>query len=491
MATAVPINRPRYSPQEYLERPLPQNLEAERSILGGILLDNSCLGKITHIDTDKVLDPTGSPYNTVVNELNGDLRPNHFFLPQHRYIFEHMLAIAQKAQPIDTITLVEHLQGTGQLEAAGGVSYLSTLADGLPKGTNIAHYARIVIDKYLLRDAIYNASALQESALRPDAVFEDISINADRLAEYLRKGAQRSDHLTTVDANDFLNMTLPELEYVIQPLLTVRGRGMAFSPRGLGKTFVMLGMGHCIATGSDAFVWRVARARRVVYIDGEMHAAQLQQRVDQIYKIYGRRPEAGYLRLITRDLQKNARPKINTAEGRRQIESHLQPGCVLILDNLSALAPSGDEAETDEWAEIEDWLINLSWMGVSTIFIHHAGKSGQQRGTSKREDLLDFVLELRRPSNHSVEEGLRVEAHLTKVRGQIPDAKWGAPFEIVLRENEWLTRPLKGVLRDRAKLMLDSGMKPAEVAQETGLSRYQVYRIQKAMKDGTSELIDL
>jgi putative DNA primase/helicase len=128
---------------------------------------------------------------------------------------------------------------------------------------------------------------------------------------------------------------------------------------------------------------------------------------------------------------------------------------------------------------------------VSTIFVHHAGKSGQQRGTSKREDLLDFVLELRRPSNHSVEEGLRVEAHLTKVRGQIPDAKWGAPFEIVLRENEWLTRPLKGVLRDRAKLMLDSGMKASEVAQEIGLSRYQVYRIQKSMKDGTSELIDL
>lgn len=436
-------------------------------MLGAILLDNAALHEATEY-----------------------VQPRSFFLSQHFQIFKCMLELSERQQPIDTTLLMNALQSSGQLEAAGGAGYLSQLADGLPKSTNVAHYARIVASKFQIRQIVHQAYSLQENALASDARYEDLAEQAESIARNATMG--QSAKLATIDANDFLAMQLPELEYVIQPLLTVRGRGMIFSPRGLGKTFVTLGIAHCIATGvEDCFVWRVAKPRKVIYIDGEMHAAQLQQRVNQIFSIYHRTPEPGYLRLITRDLQKNARPKINTAEGRRQIESHLQPGCVNVLDNLSALAPSGDEAETDEWAEIEDWLINLSWQGVSTIFVHHAGKSGQQRGTSKREDLLDFVLELRRPSNHSVEEGLRVEAHLTKVRGQIPDAKWGAPFEIVLRENEWLTRPLKGVLRDRAKLMLDSGMKASEVAQEIGLSRYQVYRIQKSMKDGTSELIDL
>src|ERR1700739_304977 len=125
-----------------IERPLPHNLEAERSILGAILLDNHSL-------------------NAAIEKVRSD----DFFLPQHRQIFERMVQLGEKQQAIDGVTLMEDLTRRGELEAAGGVAYLSQLADGLPRVTNVEHYARIVKEKAVLRNLIFSASAIQEQAL--------------------------------------------------------------------------------------------------------------------------------------------------------------------------------------------------------------------------------------------------------------------------------------------------------------------------------------
>src|SRR5579862_3611889 len=137
-----------------LERPLPHNLEAERSILGAVLLDNHAL-------------------NAAVERL----RTEDFFLPQHRQIFEHMVNLGEHQQAIDTITLMEVLSRSGKLEAAGGVAYLSQLADGLPRVTNVEHYARIVKEKAVLRNLAFSAAAIQEQAL---AAGDDADVILDR-----------------------------------------------------------------------------------------------------------------------------------------------------------------------------------------------------------------------------------------------------------------------------------------------------------------------
>jgi replicative DNA helicase len=137
-----------------LERPLPHNLEAERSILGAILLDNHAL-------------------NTAVERL----RSEDFFLSQHRQIFERMIQLGEKQQAIDTVTLMEDLGRRGELEAAGGVAYLSQLADGLPRVTNVEHYARIVKEKAILRSLAFSAAAIQEQAL---AAGDDADVILDR-----------------------------------------------------------------------------------------------------------------------------------------------------------------------------------------------------------------------------------------------------------------------------------------------------------------------
>src|ERR1700723_2827076 len=117
-----------------IEPPLPHNIEAERSILGAVLLDNHAL-------------------NAAVERL----RSEDFFLPQHRRIFERMVQLGEKQQAIDTITLMEGFSRSGELESPVGVAYLSSLAGGLPRVSNVDHYARIVKEKSVLRSLIYSS----------------------------------------------------------------------------------------------------------------------------------------------------------------------------------------------------------------------------------------------------------------------------------------------------------------------------------------------
>src|SRR6476646_11551320 len=115
-----------------LERPLPNNLDAERSVLGAVLLDNNAL-------------------NTAIEHL----RPEDFFLDQHRRVFIQMIALSEAQQAIDLITLSEELHRRGDLEAAGGAPYLASLTDGMPRVSNVEHYARIVNEKAVLRNLIH------------------------------------------------------------------------------------------------------------------------------------------------------------------------------------------------------------------------------------------------------------------------------------------------------------------------------------------------
>jgi replicative DNA helicase len=114
-----------------LERGLPASIDAERSILGAILLD---------------------PFS--YNEAAESLRPDDFFLDSHRRIFTRMVELTEEARTIDLITLADALGRNKELEAIGGVAYLSSLTEGVPRRDSIVPHIRIVKDKALLRGII-------------------------------------------------------------------------------------------------------------------------------------------------------------------------------------------------------------------------------------------------------------------------------------------------------------------------------------------------
>src|ERR1022692_870858 len=171
-----------------LERPLPSNIEAERCILGAVLLDNHVL-------------------NTAVERL----RSEDFFLSQHRHIFERMIQLAEKRHAIDTVTLMEDLSSHGVLEASGGVAYISQLADGLPRVTNVEHYARIVKEKAVLRSLIYSASVIQEQAL---AAGDDADVILDRAESSIFQLAEDRVKVGLIGVKDLVKDGFERLEKI-------------------------------------------------------------------------------------------------------------------------------------------------------------------------------------------------------------------------------------------------------------------------------------
>ena len=125
-----------------LDRGLPASPEAERSILGAILLDN-----------------------TLQNEALSTLKADHFFLDAHRRIYARICDLSESNRPIDIVTLTEELLRYKELEAVGGAGYLASLTDGVPRRSSLEHYVRIVRDKAMLRSLIHASNSVIAQAL--------------------------------------------------------------------------------------------------------------------------------------------------------------------------------------------------------------------------------------------------------------------------------------------------------------------------------------
>jgi replicative DNA helicase len=136
------------------DRPLPHNLEAERSVLGAILIRNDALNHATEI-----------------------LDAGDFFREAHRVIFDRMISLNERGAAIDLVTLKDELARTSELEQVGGAAYVASLVDGVPRATNVEHYAKIIKEKATLRSLIFAAGKILSSAyaaeLEPDELLDE------------------------------------------------------------------------------------------------------------------------------------------------------------------------------------------------------------------------------------------------------------------------------------------------------------------------------
>ena len=157
-----------------LEKGLPSNLDAERSVLGAVLLDNSA-------------------YNYAAELLIAD----DFSSDGHRRIFARMVTLGESGRPIDPVTLTEELLRTNELETVGGVAYLSALTEGLPRASNVAHYARIVKDKAVLRRLVHTSNSILHEAMDGSEDAADILGRAESAMLSVGEDRER-DGLTTL-----------------------------------------------------------------------------------------------------------------------------------------------------------------------------------------------------------------------------------------------------------------------------------------------------
>jgi replicative DNA helicase len=136
------------------DRTLPHSLEAERSVLGAILIHNDAFNHAAEI-----------------------LGAADFFRDAHRRIFEKMIRLSERGDAIDLVTLKEELGRSGELDEAGGPAYITSLVDGVPRSTNVAHYAGIVKEKAVLRNLIFAANRILTTAYEAE---EDTDTILDR-----------------------------------------------------------------------------------------------------------------------------------------------------------------------------------------------------------------------------------------------------------------------------------------------------------------------
>ena len=172
-------------------------------------------------------------------------------------------------------------------------------------------------------------------------------------------------------------------------------------------------------------------------------------------------------------------PDLATPEGQRLLEPHLADVDLVVLDNLSALCRCGSENDGEDWAPVQEWILGLRRRGKSVLLIHHAGKNKSQRGTSRREDLLDTVITLKHPPDYSPSEGLRCEVHFEKTRSMLSQA--AKPFEVKLETGPdgtalWVCRNLENIKAQQAAELFSGKMSVRDVAEELGISKSTAQR---------------
>ncbi|MFA6170738.1 MAG: replicative DNA helicase [Candidatus Margulisiibacteriota bacterium] len=140
------------------ERIPPQNLTAEQSVLGSMLLDKNAVFRAAE-----------------------SLTPDSFYRDAHRYIFEAILILFDKGEPVDLVTVTETLRKSGKLDAVGGSIYIADLINSVPTAANIDHYSKIVEEKYILRRLIESGTNMVADAFSDPHHIDDVLDNAEKM----------------------------------------------------------------------------------------------------------------------------------------------------------------------------------------------------------------------------------------------------------------------------------------------------------------------
>jgi putative DNA primase/helicase len=319
-----------------------------------------------------------------------------------------------------------------------------------------------------------------------------MNFSSPELAAAVRK-ANGSDNqpvpeIRALTAAEFLKLELAPREKIIGPWLPEKGLVMIYSPRGVGKTLLGMTSAYAIAAGDGFLGFKIEAPRKVLYLDGEMPAQTMQERLAAIVAGFSKQPPTNeHFRILISDLSQVGLPDLATPEGQAWIDTQIGDAEVLVADNMSTLVRSGKENEAEGWLPVQNWVLRHRRAGRAIILLHHAGKGGAQRGTSRREDVLDSVISLRRPSDYSPEQGARFEVHFEKTRGFYGDE--AQPFEAKYEVRDgaavWMRTEIVDAERARVVAALRDGMSIREAADELGIHKSKVERLRrKAIEAG-------
>lgn len=200
-------------------------------------------------------------------------------------------------------------------------------------------------------------------------------------------------------------MKIEPPETLLDPFITKSSLGMIYAQRGIGKTFFTLSLGMAVAAGGRFLKYSAPKPYKVLYLDGEMSIFSMQDRISKAYSSQESKPPKDHFKLVNAFLQDFPLPDLGTFEGQKALQPLIVDCNLIIVDNLSCWITSGIENEGESWLPVLQWALKQRRDGKAVIFIHHSNKRNGQRGTSRKEDALDYVIKLDKPEKHDNKEG--------------------------------------------------------------------------------------
>jgi len=276
----------------------------------------------------------------------------------------------------------------------------------------------------------------------------------------------------------------PKRVQLLGPLIHAGDLAMVFAGRGVGKTQVCLSIGAALAFGAVFLRWKAAKPVGVLYLDAEMAGAVMQHRVASFIPEDAHDTLADNFRLFTPDLLPEGQPlpDLSTVAGQQMIEPLIDDKTrIIVIDNLSAWCRTGKENESESWTPVSSWLLTFRRRGIAVLLVHHAGKNGEQRGNSKKEDLLDIVIKLKRAGDYDPKIGAAFTWAIDKGRHLVGDDN--AELDLVLTITDgvasWKFKEAEASSAERITALADEGLSASMIAEELGINRSTVWRALK------------
>lgn len=288
--------------------------------------------------------------------------------------------------------------------------------------------------------------------------------------------------LKAIDARNFGRLKIPERKALLHPLFMEASINMVYAPRGLGKTFFCLSCGVAMAKGEDFLKYSSEKQSNVLYLDGEMQAPLMQDRLRLLSN--GDLPKAFHI--FTPDVQDDdvTMPDLATIEGQKLIDDLISQteAHVVFIDNISTLMRTGNENDADSWATVQPWLVKHRSKGVAFVLVHHSNKSGDQRGSNKKEDVMDVVVHLSRPDDYiNGEDRTRLLIKLTKARHIFGEDAQDVEAELCTNDGTamWTWHVAESSYMKAVMLLKEGVLSQQEIAEELKVHKATISKWKK------------
>jgi putative DNA primase/helicase len=261
--------------------------------------------------------------------------------------------------------------------------------------------------------------------------------------------------------------------------------------RGTGKTMAAISVADAITKAEPFGPWKPGEAVPCLYLEAEMATQDVRDRFETLTNEAERKAPL----YVYSDAYANQlglpRASLLSENWRAMMAAILKTRGIKfwVIDNLASLTGGIDENSKRDWDPMNAWLLELRFAGISTLLLHHTGKSGDQRGTSAREDNLDFSIQLRQPPDYVPEDGCRFIVSFRKARIRTADLHLIADTQFHLVEGQdgklvWTWGSVRQETRIEVLKLLDEGHSQTDVAQILGIHKGTVSKIRKqAIKD--------